>query len=221
MAKTLLNGVNEVLKRVNVIAGDASALTNLVDSARQHPIDITVQVINEGMDRLYSYAQQSMPKQQAESAITLVNGTRDYELEDDLIELHFPLIDRTNTQFIVDFPGGYDKMLELDPEQNDTGLPYFAAINPLNGDLHMDRAPTSVEAGRVYTYQYERDLVVAAADDEFPFTDVVFRSMVPCWAQLYKREMKNEFDTVLFNMSLGLASRYLSQLEPRDSYCPR
>jgi hypothetical protein len=45
--------------------------------------------------------------------------------------------------------------------------------------------------------------------------------MVPAWVQLYKREMKNEFDQVLYQASMGRASRYLSELEPRTSYLPR
>lgn len=221
MSKTLLNAVNEVFKRVNVIAGDANALTSLTDSARQHPIDVTVQVINEGMDELYSYSKMAMPNEQASSTLTLVTGTRDYALASDLLVLHFPLIDQTNSQFIVQFAGGYDEMLLLDPEQDDTGLPYFSAINPINGYLHLDRAPTSSENGRVYTYQYDKDLVMSSASDTVPFNNAVFRAMVPAWVQLYKREMENQFDQALYMGSIGRASRYLSNIEPRSSYSPR
>ena len=219
--KTLLDAVNEVFKRVNNIAGDASDLTTLTDSARQHPIDVTIQVINEGMDELYSYSTRAKPNEQAESTLTLVNGQRDYALASDLLVLHFPLIDKTNTQFLYEFGGGYDDMLLLDPEQNDTGLPYFGAINPVNGELHLDRAPTSVEAGRIYTYQYDKDVSMSAATDTVPFNNAVFRSMIPAWVQLYKREMRNEFDTALYTQAIGRASRYMSLIETRDSYSPR
>lgn len=221
MAKTLLDGVNEVLKRANVIAGDAAALTTLVDSARQHPIDVTIQVINEGIDDLYSYGGQSKPNEQSEGTITLANGTREYDLAADLIVLHYPMIDKTNTQYLVQYGGGYEGLLELDPEQNDTGLPYYTAISPVNGKLHMDRAPTTVEAGRVYTYQYEKDLVLTAATDPVPFNNAVFRSMVAVWMQLFKREMRNEFDGDLYKQAVGRASRFLSELEPRESWSPR
>src|SRR5690242_2414132 len=98
--KTLLNSVNEILKRVSVIAGDSGALTSLTDSARQVDIDTAVQVVNEGIDELYSTTGESLPNQRASSTITLATGTRNYSLQSGLVRLHWPLIDRTHTQFI-------------------------------------------------------------------------------------------------------------------------
>lgn len=221
MAKTLLDGVNEILKRVNENAGDAAALTTLTDSARQHPIDLCIQVIHEGIDRLYTSIAKPMPKEQAQSTVTLATGTRQYDLATDLVQMRWPLIDKTNTQYIFEYPGGYNQMLILDPEQDDTGLPRYSAISPVNGKLHLDRAPTSAEDGKVYTYQYDKDLVMASASSAMPFSDAAFRAMVPVWVQLYKREKRNEFDTELFRSSLGLAAQLASMVEPRTSYGPR
>lgn len=221
MAKTLLDGVNEVFKRANLIAGDAAALTTLTDSARQHPIDIAIQVINEGIDELYSSSHLSMPNEQAQSTITLATGTREYSLATDLVELLFPLIDRANTQFIAKFPGTYNDMLELDPEQDDTGLPWWAIINPVDGKLYMNVIPTAAENGKVYYYQYERDLSLALATDAMPFNNAVFRAMVPAWTELYKKGMRQDFDGDIFKLSIGRASRFLSEVESRQSYSPR
>lgn len=219
--KTLLNGVNEVLKRLNVIAGDAAVLTTLTDSARQHPIDVTVQVINEGVDELYLASRKPMPTGQAQGTITLATGTRAYALATDLIRLRWPLVDKTNTQFIHEAAGGYNALLLLDPEQDDTGLPHSAAISPVTGYLHCDRAPTSVENGKIYTYQYDKNLALSAAADTLPFNDAAFRAMVPAWVQLYKREMRNEFDTELYRASIGRAARAAIEAQPRTSYSPR
>jgi len=221
MAKTLLNSVNEILKRVSVIAGDAAALTTLTDSARQHPIDIALQVINEGIDELYLTMNKPKPQGQAEGTITLATGDKSYALAAGLIRLRWPMIDKTNSQFLSEYPGGYNGLLQLDVEQDDTGLPHWAAISPVNGELHLDRAPTSVENGRVYTYQYDKTLAMSAAADTVPFNDAAFRAMVPTWVQLYKREMRNEFDTELYHASLGRAARAAVQAVPRDSYSPR
>lgn len=221
MAKTLLNALNEVLKRVNVIAGDAAALTTLTDSARQHPIDVTVQVINEGIDELYLTMNKPKPQGQAESTITLATGDRSYALAAGLIRLRWPLIDKTNTQFLSEYPGGYNGLLQLDVEQDGTGQPHWAAISPVNGELFLDRAPTSAENGRVYTYQYDKTLALSVATDTVPFNDAAFRAMVPTWVQLYKREMRNEFDTELYHASIGRAARAAVQSVPRDSYSPR
>lgn len=221
MAKTLLDGVNEIFKRTNEISGDAAALTSLTDSARQHPIDVAIQVINEGIDELYTTSHISLPLEQAESTITLVDGTRAYQLPSDLDTILFPLRDKTNINFIWEFAGGYNGLLDLDPQQNYTGLPIWAAISPVTGYLFFDRTPTATEAGAVYTYQYEKDTALSAATDAIPFNDRVFRAMVPAWVQLYKREMRNEFDNEFYRQGIGRASRAITEKEPRTSYSPR
>lgn len=221
MAKTLLNATNEILKRVRVISGDSGALTSLSDSARQGAIDVAVQVINEGLDELYSSTGLPKPKQQSSSTITLVAGQRDYTLASNLVLLRWPLIDRTNSQIIEEYPGGYNQLLQDDLEQDDTGLPHSAAISPVDGKIYMDVAPTAADAGRIYTYQYDKDLSLALAADTVPFTDPVFRAMVPAWVQLWKREEMNQFDGDLFKASIGRASRLLPMTPARSSYHPR
>ncbi len=219
--KTLLDGVNELFKRANLIQGDAAALTTLTDSARQHPIDIAIQVINEGIDELYTSSHIELPNEQAESTVTLQTGVRSYALNASLTKMIFPLIDKTNTQYIWKFPGTYDDMLQIDPEQDDTGLPWWGIVSPVDGHLFLNVIPTSEENGHVYTYQYEKDLALAAATDTVPFDNKVFRAMVPAWLQLYKREMRNEFDAALYQMSIGRAAVSLTQIDSRQSYSPR
>lgn len=221
MAKTLLNAVNAVLKRVGEVHGDSAALTMLTSPSRQRSIDIAIQVINEGIDEVYTVGERPLPLEQAESTITLVASDRDYSLASDLVQLRWPLIDKTNTQFIYEYPGGYNRILQLDPEQDDTGLPYYAAISPVDGTLYLDRSPTSVEAGRVYTYQYDKELELSSASDTVPFGNAVFRAMTPAWAELWRREMQQEFDTDLFRLHSGRAARLLTKEQARTHYNPR
>ena len=221
MAQTLLNSVNEVLKRTGVIAGDSGLLTTLTDSGRQVAIDTAIQVINEGIDELYTVSRIAQPNEQAENTITLVEDQQSYTLATDLVQLRFPIIDKTNNQYLLEFQGGYNTLLILDPERNDTGLPHWAMISPVNGELVLDRKPTVDDAGRVYTYQYDKDLSLNVAADVVPFKDVVHRAMVPSWVQLWKRERRQEFDAGLFRSSMGRASRLLTQKLPRSHYCPR
>jgi hypothetical protein len=216
-----LDACNEVLKRVGVISGDGTPLSSLTSSSRQNAVDVAVQVINEGIDDLYATSSVPKPNGQAEATITLATGDRDYALASGLIRLRFPLVDKTNTQFLFQYPGGYNTILLADPEQDDTGLPQYAAISPVDGELYLDRAPTAENDGRVYTYQYEKDLVLTLSTDEVPFKDVVFRAMVPVWVQLWKREKRNEFDIELYRRSVGLAAALMMQIMPRDSYNPR
>ncbi len=221
MAQTLLAAVNAILRRTSNIAGDAGALSSLTDSPRQVLIDISVQVVNEGLIDLYATSEMAMPNEQAESTLTLVTSTRAYTLASDLVQLHWPMIDKTNNQYLGEYPGGYDAMLLQDPEQDDTGLPMFAAIRPTDGKFHIDRAPTSIENGRIYTYQYDKSLILSVAASTVPFNDSVFNMMVPVWVQLFKRERQNQFDGELYRKSLGVASALLSQKQARTSYNPR
>lgn len=221
MAKSLLNGVNEILLRVGMIAGDAGLLTTLTDSARQPAIDVAVQTINEGIEELYSTCEIPQPNEQAQSTITLVTSTRNYTLAADLIQMRWPLIDKTNNQYIHEYPGGYNALLQHDPEQDDTGLPYYSAIRPTDGALFMDRAPTSVENGKIYTYQYDKNLAITTAAATVPFNDAVFRAMVPAWVQMWKRDRRQEFDGPFFRLSIGRASRLLTMKQPRTDYSPR
>jgi hypothetical protein len=221
LSKTLLDGVNEVLKRVGAIAGDAGELDSLTNSARQRAIDLAVQVINEGIDALFTAADTPQPSEQAEATITLAAGTRAYDLASDLVQLRWPMIDRTNRQYLTEYPGGYNQILVDDPGLDATGLPHYADIRPTDGKLFLDRAPSATEDGRVYYYQYDKDLTLTAAASVMPFADVVFRAMVKPWAELWKRDMRQQFDADLFNASIGRAALTLTKKQPRTHYGPR
>lgn len=220
-SKQLLDAVNETLKRVNVIAGNAGLLTSLTNSPLQHNIDIAVQVINEGQDELYTTVNRELPNQGGESTITLATGTREYSLQSNLITLLWPMIDRTNTQYLYEWEGTYEDFLLIDPQQLYTGLPIWGMISPITGMLRIDRAPDAPSNGRVYTYEYKKNMVLVNATDPFTFSDETFRSMVPAWAQLYKREMRNEFDQALYTQAIGRASRTVTQDGGKIHYDPR
>jgi hypothetical protein len=221
MSHTLLDAVNETLKRVNVIAGNAGLLSSLTSSSLQHNIDISIQVINEGIDELFQSSNKSLPLEQKEATITLATGVREYALASDLITLMWPMIDRVNTQYLWYYDEGYNNLLLLDPQQAYTGLPIWGVISPITGLLRVDRAPDAQSNGKTYFYEYERNLALAVVTDTVPFNDATFRAMVPCWVQLYKREMRNEFDQALFQQSIGRASRFVTEEKMREHYSPR
>ena len=177
--------------------------------------------MNEGIDELYTTAGVAHANQQAESTITLALATRAYTLATDLIRLRWPLIDKTNTQWIREYPGGYNAELVGDPEQDDTGEPHWGAIRPTDGKLYLDRAPLAADVGKIYTYQYDKTLELTVAASTVPFNDTVFRAMVPVWAQMWKRERRGEFDAPAYRISLGRASRLLTQKQMRIHYNPR
>lgn len=219
--KTLLDGVNEVLKRVKIVQGDNGELTTLTDSARQTYIDSCIQIWNEIIDELYMMASKPKPNQTDEKQITLAANKREYLLNDSLTRLHWPLRDETNGQFIYEYPGGY---MEMRSDQafpdNYTGVPSYGAFNPDNGKLYLDRIPTSSEAGRIYKYTFEKDMELTAATDTFPFKNVVFRALVPAAAEKWKYDQHGKGDPFSYRRAVGVASNYLSQNPKRDTWTP-
>lgn len=219
--KTLLNAVNDLFKMANLTAGDQDALTTLTDSARQHDIDACILAVNQTIDEMYATLDDAKPAQQAQSSITIVTNTRNYTLATNFVRLHFPLIDRTNSQFIYEYDGSYDDLLELDPEQDDTGIPRWAVIRPTDSALYVYPSPTSSENGNVYYYQYDQDTELTAAASTVPFNNFVYRAFIPAAFQLWKRERRGEFDAAIFKAHLGRAMRRLPQVAASDNYNPR
>jgi hypothetical protein len=217
MAKTLLNGVNEVLKRANLIQGDSGALTTLTDSARQVWIDNIVQIWNEVMEQLYETAQKPMPQELAEGSLTLVTNTRAYALST-FNKLYFPLHDTTNGQYIYDGGDYLDLVTSQSVPADYTGLPLYAVIRPTDKQLYLDRIPTATENGLVYTYRYDKDLSVSAAADTFPFDDSVFRALVPAVKEVHMMNDKREFNDGMFKMSMARAAALLTGNVQRTSY---
>ena len=222
MSKTLLNGVNEVLKKAKLIQGDSGSLSSLTDSGRQVWVDTAVQCWNEVVEELYSTTGKPYPQNLAEATITLVTNTRAYTLASDFNILKWPLLDETNGQYIHEYNGGYIALVNSQPIPADyTGLPIYAAIRPTDGYLYMDHIPTSSENGLIYKYRYLKDISVDAAADIFPFNDAVFRSLVPAVTELFNFYHRKEFSEGMFKSSLGRAARYLSNTAPMESYMQR
>lgn len=222
--KTLLNGVNEVLKKTDLLDSDVGALTSLTDSARQTFIDSAIQAINESMDILYSTADISKPKQLKESTITLVTDIKEYGLHSCLILLRreYHLIDETNNHIITIMDeNGYWQTVFGDLDQDDTGLPSYCAISPITARLVMDRTPTAAENGKVYKYRFDQDLELIDKDDEFPFNNAVFRALIPAAAELFKVQHHQEFLKPIYDASMARAARYLRGVSPRTSWAPR
>lgn len=219
MAKTLLQGLNEVGRAVRIIAGDSTEFTSLTDASRQVFVDAIVRHWNDAVGELYASSEIPHPQELRQDSITLVTSDRSYVLATDLNVMRFPLLDETNGDHIFEFPGAYLDLRHSQPQpSNFTGQSVFAKVDPTNDEIYLDRIPTSFENGRVYQYWYDKDLELALAADTFPFKDIVFRHMVPIVTELFNRGENATFDTDNFRRSLGVASSYLTQRPSKTHY---
>ena len=224
MAKTLLQGVNETLKRRGIIQTDLASLT---DDSIQRDVDNMVSLWNETVHELYRVSQDSFPIERDNFSITLVAGTREYDLPPDglqsskaaLLQIQWPGIDETEGHVIFRYPGGIEGMRkdQLIPSQW-TGLPNAAAINPTTNKLRLDREATSEEAGRVYVFQYDKEIILSSASDTFPFGDTIFFALAPVVSDSFGLERNNRPLSILFPGGFARAAYLLAREKRSKSY---
>lgn len=219
MPKTLLDGVNDVLKKVGFVAGDSGELTTLTDSARQIEIDICVANWNTAIEELFDLTSQPRANEYSTTDITLVASDRDYQLPNDLLLLRWPLIDRTNGYEIFEYPGGYEALVrDQKIPSNYTGRPQYGAVRPSDGELYFDRIPGSSDAGLVFEARYDADVSMSAATSTMPFSDAVYRAMVDVVAEEWRDERRNKKDKMKLRRRLAQAASYLTKGQKKDAW---
>lgn len=218
--KTLLNSVNDVLQSVRLVTS-TNPLTSLTDSPRQTFIDSAVQTINRVMLDVYASSDMGLPTEVASNTITLATGDRDYALQSDLVQMRWPLRDETNGVYIYEYEDGYLGLINSQPQPSQyTGVPTYGAISPVDGELYLDRIPTSAENGKVYAYEYDKAITVSSASDTFPFSDSAWQPFMDAVKELWKRDNNLQFDAALYQTRIGNMSSLASERQFRTSYRP-
>lgn len=218
MSKTLLNGINDLLDRVGILDANGE-LGSLTNQGKQLFIDRGIQIWNETVDQICNMMGEPHLGETGSSTITLVTSTREYDLPSDLVQIRWPLIDQTNGHYIWEYPGGYQQMrLDQQIPADWLGLPYGAALNPTTGKLRMDRAPTSTENGLAYDMLYDKDLVMDAASDTFPFSDATYRAVLPVVAESWEARTRNDFDKDEYRKQLSRALAMANKVNRRTHW---
>lgn len=218
MAKTLLTAVNDTLKRVKQIQGDAGNLTTFIDSPRQNYIDTAIQIWNEMIVELYTISDLPLPGEVGSSPLTLT-AAREYALPANLEQIRYPLIDEVNGRFIVEYPGGFEAMRRDQPQPSTyQGTPNFAVINPETGLLRLDVAPVGDTIGEIYQMIFDKTILLTSTTDVFPFQDSVVDALMPAVAEMWKKEQQNSFDAGIFGLHLGRAARLITKVQPRQTW---
>lgn len=223
MTKTLLNGVNDVLKRTGVIKGNSGDLVSLEDTQRQVNIDLAVQAWNETILELFDLSDTPMPNEMATQAITLVTNDRDYTLNSNVVTIRWPLRNDTTGFQVQHYPNGWEGIQEDQYLPNNyTGKPSFACIRP-DGLLYFDKIPTSAENGLTLTMYYDKSIIMSVFTDVFPFNDTVYQYLISAVTEKIKMgrdeqsEARYKISLSKYNSMLGQAARKLSML-PRLNY---
>jgi hypothetical protein len=213
---TLLDAVNAVGSRAKFL-DTGGKLTQLEDSARQLYIDVAIQCWNEAIVELYDAAREPMPTELVEAVFQLVANQRLVSLPAGLVKLHFPLIQQSQGYQIFEADYLAIQRAQL-TTQNFIGRPNYAAIDPVTGDLFLDRTPTIAEAGEIYTMWYDKDVLLSDATDTMPFNDTVYKMLIPAVTEKWKIEFNKEFTDGLWAKQMGLAARHLSRSVRHSHY---
>jgi len=212
----LLAGVNDVLKKVQIVS-TTNPLTSLTHSGKQVFIDNAISSWNEAIDQAYSKSKVLRPKQGGEDSITLVENQREYDLPCDMVQIRWPLHNVTKGIYIDKYPGEYEELRTLLVQpSNYTGQPQTGAISPIDGVLYIDMIPTSAEAGDVYEFFYWKDTGLSRKTDVFPFSDTVYRALVPVVSELWRYNQNQRMSGDIAKLNYGRAIRALKQ-EPEET----
>ena len=218
----LLDGVNRVLKRARLIQGDSSELPNLTSGKFQADVDIIVSAWSEVVRYVFDHdnVSKGLLYGTSEGTITLVTGQREYSLPADFDVVSSPVfVNQTLGNFLTPYPGGFTAMHEMQMKPGDfSGLPAHWTLNPTTGKIRLDSAPESAQNGAVYTFLYEKRHNLSMGSDEFPFSDSVVEDLVPAVAQIWRREAREQFDALAFNVAVGQAVTRLTGVEIRSRY---
>jgi hypothetical protein len=218
MSKTLLDGVNDLLDRVGIIDANGT-LASLSNQGKQLFIDLAVQIWNETVDDVCNMMGIPHVGETASSSITLSTGTREYSLPSDLVQIRWPLMDQTNGYYIWEYPGGYEEMrIDQSIPGDWSGLPLYAVINPTTNYLRTDRAPTSSENALVFNLLYDKDLVMDAYDDTFPFNDATYRALLPVVTEGWERRKRNDFDLEEYRKHMARALAFVNRTNRRTHW---
>ena len=220
---TYLTAVNDTLRRVGVIAGDASVLTTFTDTQRQREVDIVLQVWNEIVHELYDLG--SLQGEVADGSITLVTDTDNYAVETDFEQMAGAtyltrVLVNSDGRRLTEYPGGYRQMFIDQPDRSDfTGAASYWAFNLTNNTIRLDKRPTSDENGDVFNYVYDKRLNLSATTDNMPFSDTVTEALQSVVAEIFRIVMHGETrDPISSIAGFKRAASLITQKKPRRRY---
>ena len=220
---TYLVAVNATLRRVGVIAGDASALTTFTDTQRQREVDIVLQVWNEIVHELYDLG--SLQGEVADGSITLVTDTDNYAVPTDFEQMAGAtyltrVMVKSDGVRLFEYPGGYRQMFIDQPDRADfTGAANYWALNLTNNTFRLDKRPTLTENDDVFNFVYDKRINLSATGDTMPFSDTVTEALQSVVAEIFRIDFHGETrDPISSIAGFKRAASLITQKKRRRRY---
>ena len=218
---TLLDAVNNTMRRATLIDSVDEVLTDLTEDALQIDIDMTIDAINDVIREVYSVCD-LLPWQTSTGTITLVDGQKEYAGPANFMAMSSTRLQRLDEGMFIDpYKGGYGQMFhdQTDPGQY-LGQPTEWAINPVTDAIRLNTTPTASEVGHVYSFLYSGEIYMSTAAQEFPFNDSVTHALQPAFVEAYRQmsDGDKEYSPVTKVRSISQAVKRLTHTPDSDNY---
>lgn len=172
-SQTLLDAVNRVLRISGIIRGDTDPITSFSDTQHNATLNLAIIAIQSVLTDLAAYY--DLPMERKTDTITFVAGTRVYNMAADFMQFwnnQAYVYDAVQNLPIPAFAGGEQKLSrDLPNYQTQNGYPiaFYEVDGAATKQIGFFPVPTASEAGRVITYDYEKDIIPLVETDRMPF----------------------------------------------------
>ncbi len=169
---SFLDAVNRVLRICGVIRGDTDTVSSFSDLQHGATLNLAIIAIQDTLTDLMAFY--DFPQERASSSITCVAGQRVYDLPADFVqfwESNQSLYDSVGSNMIFEYTGGEKQLSQsIWTYQVDQGSPnWWYYVETAAKQLGLYQIPNASFNGRVFTFDYERDIVPINATDSMPF----------------------------------------------------
>lgn len=167
-----LGAVNRILRIGGVIRGDTDPVITFTDLQHGATLNLAIIAVQDTFTDLMAFY--DFPSERASSSITCVTGQRVYSLPADFVqfwESRQTLYDAVGSNMIGEYHGGERQLSQaVWTYQTDTGSPnWWYYVEGTTKQIGLYQIPNLAYNGRVFTFDYEKDIVPINATDNMPF----------------------------------------------------
>lgn len=232
---TFLECVNRILRKTAIIRGDTDEITTFSDTQHNASLNLAIVAVQDEIARLT--AERLIPyERQTSGTVTLAASTRTYSLASDFTRFygtpHF--YDSDGNRQIYEYPGGLEALqTEYYTYATDSGDPNWFYMEPTSTKkVGFFQVPSSGEAGKILTYEYEGSVLVDSVSDTIPFHNTeeayMFTEMAARRFKYSWEDIKNELDIqavlekdTTYKSSKAMLMALIKGYRPRRTYGTR
>jgi hypothetical protein len=198
---TFLQLVNRILRMNGQIRGDTDAITTFSETQHNAATQIAIVCSQDELTDLIS--DRLIPYERTSSTVTFVTNTMSYTLASNFVRFygkpHF--YNATQQRQIYEYPGGLETLqIQIFNHSTQYGQPNWFFSDPTTTKkVGFFQVPSSAENAQVWTYEYEKSVMISVATDTVPLHN---DEEANAFAQMAGRRFKFMFEDVSGKMDI-------------------